>query len=128
MARSFEWARRAPQHPELMAENEDLEVLGCVGSTRLSGADEETDKGADDEEEEGRYRPIVRGLVRARIGVSDPDRLVDVAVDEHQVDGVRPSGSSWPRSVNRAATSRRVSRGLLRTDPECGVVDGVGFA
>jgi len=49
----LEWARRPLQHPELMAENEDLEVLGSVGSTRLSSADEETDEGADDEVEEG---------------------------------------------------------------------------
>jgi hypothetical protein len=46
-------ARRPLQHPELMAENEDLEVLGSVGSTRLSSADEETDEGADDEVKQG---------------------------------------------------------------------------
>jgi hypothetical protein len=45
-----------------MAENEDLEVLGSVGSTRVSSADEETDEGADDEVEEGQHRPIVPGL------------------------------------------------------------------
>jgi len=55
-----------------MAENEDLEVLGSVGSTRLSSADEETDEGADDEVEEEQHRPIVSGTVRARIGVSNP--------------------------------------------------------
>ena len=49
----LEWARRPLQHPELMAENEDLEVVGSVASTRLSSADEETDEGADDEIEEG---------------------------------------------------------------------------
>jgi hypothetical protein len=49
---NLEWARRPLQHPKLMAENEDLEVLGSVGSTRLSSADEETDAGADDEVEE----------------------------------------------------------------------------
>jgi len=59
-----EWARRPLQHPELMAENEDLEVLGSVGSTRLSSADEETDEGADDEVEEEQHRPIVSGTVR----------------------------------------------------------------
>jgi hypothetical protein len=46
-------ARRPLQHPELMAEDEDLEVLGSVGSTRVSSADEETDEGADDEVEQG---------------------------------------------------------------------------
>jgi len=49
----LERARRPLQHPELMAENEDLEVVGSVASTRLSSADEETDEGADDEIEEG---------------------------------------------------------------------------
>jgi hypothetical protein len=51
MARSLRGARRPLQHPELRAENEDLEVLGSVGSTRVSSADEETDEGADDEVE-----------------------------------------------------------------------------
>jgi hypothetical protein len=49
----LEWVRRPLQHPELMAENEDLEILGSVGSTRVSSAEEETDEGADDEVEEG---------------------------------------------------------------------------
>ena len=62
------WARRPLQHPELMAENEDLEVLGSVGSTRLSSADEETDEGADDEVEEGQHRPIVPGLSERESG------------------------------------------------------------
>jgi hypothetical protein len=38
-------ARGPPEHPELMAEDKDLEVLGAVVSTRLSGADEETHEG-----------------------------------------------------------------------------------
>ena len=54
----LEWAPRPLQHPELMAQNEDLEVPGSVGSIRLSSAEEETDEGADDE--------------IARIGVSNP--------------------------------------------------------
>jgi hypothetical protein len=62
-----------------MAENEDLEVLGSVDSTRLASADEETDEGADDEVEEGQHRPIVQGVVRARIGVSDPHAVVRAA-------------------------------------------------
>src|SRR5664280_731317 len=55
------WAGRPLQHLELVAEDEDLEVLGSVGATRLSGADEETDGGADDEVEERPHRPIVPG-------------------------------------------------------------------
>ena len=38
----LERARRPLQHPELMAENEDLEVLGSVLAL-LATADEETD-------------------------------------------------------------------------------------
>jgi len=54
--------RGPEQHPELMAENEDLEVLGSVDSTSPSSPDEETDEGADDEVVEGQHRPIVPGL------------------------------------------------------------------
>jgi len=54
-------ARRPLQHPELMAEDEDLEVLGSVGATTLATADEETDEGADNEVEERPHRPIVPG-------------------------------------------------------------------
>src|SRR5664279_5548443 len=39
-------ARRPLQHPELVAEDEDLEVLGSVSATSRSSADEETDEGA----------------------------------------------------------------------------------
>jgi len=53
-------------------ENEDLEVLGSVGSTRLSSADEETDEGADDEVEEGQHRPIVPGLSERESGFPTP--------------------------------------------------------
>jgi len=55
-----------------MAENEDLEVLGSVGSTRPSSADEETDEGADDEVEEGQHRPIVPGLSERESGFPTP--------------------------------------------------------
>ena len=54
-------ARLPLEHPKLVPENEDLEVLGSVGSPRLSSADEETDEGADDEVGEGQHRPIVPG-------------------------------------------------------------------
>ena len=66
------WARRLLQHPELMAENEDLEVLGSVDSTSPSSADEETDEGADDEVEEGQHRPIVPGLSERESGFPTP--------------------------------------------------------
>jgi sulfide:quinone oxidoreductase len=63
-----------------MAENEDLEVLGSVGSTRLSSADEETDEGADDEVEEGQHRPIVQGLSERESGFPTPTGRVVVTV------------------------------------------------
>src|SRR5450759_3856414 len=46
------WARGPLQHPELVAEDEDLEVLGAVVSVTLATADEQTDEGAGDEVEE----------------------------------------------------------------------------
>jgi hypothetical protein len=51
--------RRPLQYPKLMAEDEDLEVLGSVVSARLSSASEEMDKSAGDEVEEGPHRSIV---------------------------------------------------------------------
>jgi len=68
----LERARRPLQHPELMAEDEDLEVLGSVGSARLSSAYEETDEGADDEVGEGQHRPIVPGLSERESGFPTP--------------------------------------------------------
>ncbi len=60
------------QHPELMPEDQDLEVLGAVISATLATADEETDEGADDEVEEGQHRPIVPGLSDRESGFSTP--------------------------------------------------------
>ena len=59
------------QHPELVAEDEDLEVLGAVVPVRSTTPDEQTDEGADDEVEERPHPAIVLGG-RPRIGVSDP--------------------------------------------------------
>jgi hypothetical protein len=54
-------ARRPLQHPKLMAEDEDLEVLASVVLALLATADEETGKGTGDEVEERQLRPIVPG-------------------------------------------------------------------
>jgi hypothetical protein len=54
-------ARRPLQHPELVAEDEDLEVLGSVVPVRSTTTDEQTDEGADDEVEERPHQPIVPG-------------------------------------------------------------------
>ncbi len=65
-------ARPPLQHPELMPENEDLEVLRSVVSATLATAGEETDEGADDEVEEGQHQPIVPGLSDRESGFSTP--------------------------------------------------------
>jgi hypothetical protein len=54
-------ARRPLQHPELVAQDEDLEVLGAVDPARSTTTDEQTDEGADDEVDEGPHQPIVPG-------------------------------------------------------------------
>ena len=46
------WTRLPLEHPELIAEDEDLEVLGAVTWATLATASEETDEGADDEVED----------------------------------------------------------------------------
>jgi len=68
-------ARRPAEHPELMTEDEDLEVPGDVISVTLAADDEETDEGADDKVDERPHQPIVPVVIRARIGVSDPHEL-----------------------------------------------------
>ena len=52
-------ARRPLQHPKLMAEDEDLEVLASAVLALLATADEETGKGSGDEVDERPHRPIV---------------------------------------------------------------------
>ena len=54
-------ARRPLQHPELMAQDEDLEVLGAVVPVTPAGAHEEGNEGADDQVDERPHRPIVPG-------------------------------------------------------------------
>jgi hypothetical protein len=63
--------RRPLQHPELVAEDEDLEVLRVLVSATLGSAGEEAHEGANDDVEERPHRPIVPGR-SARIGVFDP--------------------------------------------------------
>jgi hypothetical protein len=87
------WARRPLQHPELMAEDEDLEVLGAVVSALLATADEETDEGAGDEVEERPHRPMVPVVIRTRIGVSDPHGV------KPRLEGTTSSGGGAARSL-----------------------------
>jgi hypothetical protein len=61
-------ARRPLQHPELMAENEDLEVPGAVVPVRSTTRDEQTDEGADGEVDERPHQPIVPGCSNANRG------------------------------------------------------------
>ena len=65
-------ARCPLHHPKLMAEDEDLKVLGAVVWFRLSGADEETGEGSGDEVEERPHRPIVPGLSERESGFPTP--------------------------------------------------------
>jgi len=69
----LERARRPLQHAKLVAEDEDLEVLGAVVSALLATADEGADdEGADDEVEERPHRPIVPGLSERESGFLTP--------------------------------------------------------
>jgi hypothetical protein len=67
-------ARRPLQHPKLMAEDEDLEVLASAVSALLATADEETGEGSGDEVEERPHRPIVPGLSERESGFPTPTR------------------------------------------------------
>ena len=56
------WSARGPlQHPELMAQDEDLEVLGAVVPVTPAGADDEGDEGANEQVEDRPHQPIVVG-------------------------------------------------------------------
>jgi len=61
-------ARRPLQHPKLMAEDEDLEVLASAVLALLATADEETGEGSGDEVEERPHRPIVPGRSESESG------------------------------------------------------------
>src|SRR5450759_5036318 len=65
-------ARRPLQHPELMAEDEDLEVLASAVLALLATTDEETGEGSGDEVEEGQHRPIVPGWSERESGFPIP--------------------------------------------------------
>src|SRR5450759_2407277 len=54
-------ARRPLQHPELMAEDEDLEVLGAVVPVTPAGADDEGEEGANEQVEDRPHQPILVG-------------------------------------------------------------------
>jgi hypothetical protein len=56
----------------LVAEDEDLEVLGPVVLALLATADEQTGEGSGDEVEEGQHRPIVPGLSERESGFPTP--------------------------------------------------------
>jgi len=66
------WAGRPLQYPELVAENQDLEVLGAVVSVTLATADEETDESVGDEVDERPHRPIVPGRSERESGFPTP--------------------------------------------------------
>src|ERR1035437_5130650 len=65
-------ASRPLQHPELMAEDEDLEVLGAVVPVTPAGADDEGDEGANEQVEERPHQPIVPGRSEHESGFPTP--------------------------------------------------------
>ena len=61
-------ACRPLQHPELVAEDEDLEVLRVFVAARLASADDESNEGADNEVEEGNLGRSYPGGMSANWG------------------------------------------------------------
>jgi hypothetical protein len=55
-----------------MAQDEDLEILRSVVSTRLPNRNEETHEGADDEVHERQHRPIVAAPSERESGFPTP--------------------------------------------------------
>src|SRR5664280_1389308 len=66
------WTGLPTENPELMVEDEDLEVLRALVPATMVTADEETHEGADDEVEERPHRPIVPGLSERDSGFPIP--------------------------------------------------------
>ena len=81
-------ARRPLQHPEPMAQDEDLEVLGAVVPVRSTTPDEHTDEGADHELEERPHHRIVLGGPDRESGFLTPTGLTGRLVG-HRLDGGR---------------------------------------
>jgi hypothetical protein len=57
----LEGTRCSLHHPELMAEDEDLEVLRVLVSATPAGADDEGDESTDEQVDERQHQPIVPG-------------------------------------------------------------------
>jgi Iron-sulfur binding domain of endonuclease III len=76
------WAGRPLQYPELVAENQDLEVLGSVLAL-LATADEETDEGVGDEVDERPHRPIAPGVSKRESGFPTPTRFTEQMYEAH---------------------------------------------
>jgi hypothetical protein len=93
------WARRPPEHPELMPENEDLEVLRVLVSATLADADDEGDEGTDEQVDERPHQPILPGVTEHESGFPTPTRSVADASADADL-RVRPLGeapSFWIR-------------------------------
>jgi hypothetical protein len=101
-------ARRPLQHPKLMAEDEDLEVLGAVVSVTLATADEQTDESAGDEVEERPHRPIVPGLSERESGFPTLTRALEApqAVQGARLEGGRERLVAGLRLVTHAKDGR----------------------
>ncbi len=60
------WARGSSEDPELVTQDEDLEILGPIVSATLATGADEPDEDADREGEEGEHPPIVGALIANR--------------------------------------------------------------
>jgi len=113
-------ARPPLQHPELMAEDDDLEVLGAVISITLAANDEETDEGPDDKVEERPHQPIVPGLSERESGFPTPTGSVAVIGARSQSAGAAKRRSllrnsrlrlSLPEVMNQGTSTPRGDSG-----------------
>ena len=83
------WTGLPTENPELMVEDEDLEVLRALVPATMVTADEETHEGADDEVEERPHRPIVPGLSERDSGFPIPTGSVEVSLHPRRRRGHR---------------------------------------
>ncbi len=107
---------RPLENPELMAEDEDLEILGAVDPAPLATADDEPGEGADDEVEERPHRPIGPGLSDRESGCSTPTgRAHAIGAPPRRARLARRTESRWrprrPRGRVDADPGRNVGAG-----------------
>ena len=103
-------ARRPPQHPELVAEDEDLEVLGAVVPATPAGADDAGDEGAEEQVDERPHQPIVPGRSERELGFPTPTGLAPRAGRHDGVPRRLPPGDGRNASTKPPARSVHTTR------------------